>query len=240
MHKSLNIFAAVTVTALALSLAVDPAKAAVINWGSPVTIAGASDVITTGTLHASANFGGSDETVNGVLFKAFSVSGTSTTVGDITLASPALNQYTYVPPATITSPYVDLPLAYRNILSPFAYTDGASQQFTVSGLTLGDYYAIQFWVEDPRGAFGTRTVTVGTQTLDVNTTDVDGGLGQWVQGRFVADATTQSFSVGPGSGGLTYANAMQVRAVPEPSTYAMALAGLACVGYSMLRRRRAR
>jgi hypothetical protein len=29
-------------------------------------------------------------------------------------------------------------------------------------------------------------------------------------------------------------------AVPEPSTYAMALAGLACGGYSMFRRRRAR
>jgi hypothetical protein len=29
-------------------------------------------------------------------------------------------------------------------------------------------------------------------------------------------------------------------AVPEPSTYAMALAGLACGGYSLFRRRRAR
>jgi hypothetical protein len=31
-----------------------------------------------------------------------------------------------------------------------------------------------------------------------------------------------------------------VQAVPEPSTYCMALAGLACGGYSMFRRRRAR
>jgi hypothetical protein len=29
-----------------------------------------------------------------------------------------------------------------------------------------------------------------------------------------------------------------VEAVPEPSTYAMALAGLACGGYSMVRRRK--
>jgi hypothetical protein len=29
-----------------------------------------------------------------------------------------------------------------------------------------------------------------------------------------------------------------VSAVPEPSTYAMALAGLACGGYSMFRRRK--
>jgi hypothetical protein len=31
-----------------------------------------------------------------------------------------------------------------------------------------------------------------------------------------------------------------VQAVPEPSTYCMALAGLACGGYKMFRRRRAR
>jgi hypothetical protein len=57
MHKSLNIFAAVTVTALALALAVEPAKAAVIAWGLPTTISGTLDVDTTGTLFASANFG---------------------------------------------------------------------------------------------------------------------------------------------------------------------------------------
>jgi hypothetical protein len=35
-------------------------------------------------------------------------------------------------------------------------------------------------------------------------------------------------------------NALQLRtvAVPEPSTYAMALAGLACGGYSMFKRRK--
>jgi hypothetical protein len=216
--KTLSRAACVAVGLVAL-LAVEPAKAAMIVWGSPTTISGSSDVSVVGTLHASANFGGSDETVNGVLFKAFSVSGTSTTVGDITLAGPELHQSTYIPPATTTSPYVDLPLEYRNILSPFAFTDGQSQQATVSGLTIGDTYAIQFWVQDPRGVGGgLRTVTVGSQTLDVNTTDADGGLGQWVLGEFIADATTQSFNLAPG--GLqqaTYANAMQVRIVPEPS-----------------------
>jgi hypothetical protein len=41
------------------------------------------------------------------------------------------------------------------------------------------------------------------------------------------------------STGGTYNMEIQV-AVPEPSTYAMALAGLACGGYSLFRRRRAR
>jgi hypothetical protein len=222
MQKSFNIFAAVTVTALALSLAGQPAKASVINWGSATTISGTSDVDTTGTLFASANFGSSSgETVNGVFFNAFPVSGTSTTVGNITLTSSGgLSGFTYSPPATTTAPYGSLPIEYKNILSPFAYTDTLPQQATVSGLTIGETYAIQFWVQDPRAAFGARTVTVGTQTLDVNTTDTEGGLGQWVLGQFTADATTQSFSVGPGPGGptpATYANAMQVRLVPEPT-----------------------
>jgi hypothetical protein len=202
-------------------LAGQPVEAAVINWDSPVTIAGASDVVTAGTLYASANFGpGSNATVNGVVFDAFPVSGTSSTVGNITLTSSALSGFTYSPPSTTTSPYVDLPLDYRNILTPFAYTDIQSQQATVSGLTIGGTYAIQFWVQDPRAEFGARTVTVGSQTLDVNTTDANGGLGQWVLGQFIADATTQSFNVGPGPGGpspATYANAMQVRLVPEPT-----------------------
>jgi len=222
MKKSFNIFAAVTVTALALLLAVEPARAATINWGSPVTISGTLDVDTTGTLFASANFGSSgSETVNGVIFDAFTASGTSTTVGNITLTSSGgLSGFTYSPPATTTAPYGNLPLEYRNILTPFVYTDVQSQQVTVSGLTTGGTYAIQFWVQDPRAEFGARTVTVGSQTLDVNTTDADGGLGQWVLGQFIADATTQSFNVGPGPGGptpATYSNAMQVRLVPEPT-----------------------
>jgi hypothetical protein len=38
--------------------------------------------------------------------------------------------------------------------------------------------------------------------------------------------------------GLSSAAAVELSAVPEPSTYAMALAGLACGGYSMWRRRK--
>ena len=239
MRKSLNIFAAVTVTALALSLAGQPAKASVINWGSATTISGTSDVDTTGTLFASANFGSSSgETVNGVFFNAFPVSGTSTTVGNITLTSSGgLSGFTYSPPATTTAPYGSLPIEYKNILSPFAYTDTLPQQVTVSGLTIGETYAIQFWVQDPRAAFGARTITVGTQTLDVNTTDTEGGLGQWILGQFTADATTQSVSLVPGGPEpATYANAMQVRLVPEPTQMVSVAAFGAALGMWRMRK----
>ena len=54
-------------------------------------------------------------------------------------------------------------------------------------------------------------------------------------------ASTDSRSGGPSSesDGFGFRLASPV-AVPEPSTYAMALAGLACGGYSLFRRRRAR
>jgi hypothetical protein len=233
--------AACAAVGLVALLAVEPAKAAPILWGSANTISGTSDVSVVGTLHASANFGGSDETVNGVLFNAFPVSGNPTTVGNITLSSTgSLLQFTYSAPATTTAPYGDLPTEYKNILSPFAYTDIQSQQVTVSGLTNGSAYAIQFWVQDPRndGFVVGRTVTVGTTTLDVNTTDTLGGLGQWVVGTFTADATTQSFDLIPGgSPAATYANAVQVRLVPEPSTLALAGIGLTALAGLEVRRR---
>lgn len=50
-----------------------------------------------------------------------------------------------------------------------------------------------------------------------------------------ADGTTWQFAQANGSGPLKAT--INASAVPEPSTYAMALAGLACVGFSMWRRR---
>jgi hypothetical protein len=48
------------------------------------------------------------------------------------------------------------------------------------------------------------------------------------------EAVTEIYSVD------SQPSAVEGVVVPEPSTYAMALAGLACGGYSLFRRRRAR
>ncbi|MFM7740995.1 MAG: PEP-CTERM sorting domain-containing protein, partial [Planctomycetota bacterium] len=67
-------------------------------------------------------------------------------------------------------------------------------------------------------------------------------LGQYVIGRFTASGTSQSIdftgSALYGSSTMPAINGFQVRAVPEPATSAMALAGIACGGYSMWRRRK--
>lgn len=166
MHKSLTIFAAVTVTALTLSLAVEPARAAVINWGAAQNITGSSDVVTTGTLHASANFwavgadpGSGNITVNGVQFDGFesartpSVPGpTSLTVGNITLTgtSPQTGNQNLQGQALLGGP-----ASYNNLLNQLAFVYNTNTTGTmgvsVGGLTNGAQYLIQYWVNDSRG-----------------------------------------------------------------------------------------
>lgn len=255
IRRFVTVAATVALSALALSNTPQPALAAVINWGSAQSITGVSDVITTGTLFASANFAGSNTTVNGVTFNAFPITGggTSATVGNIGLVA-AVGTGTGFVPASLTSsspPWVDLPANYQNLLAPTLRLTGPGNQLTVtlSNLFVGGTYSIQYWVNDPRtNATGALVRVGGAVNLDPNTgvsgtsTAAAGGLGQWLAGQFVADATTQSFTVAPTAGSInvTYANAMQVRllAVPEPSTVAVmgAAGGMA----TMLRLRRSR
>ena len=230
----MNIFAAVTVTALTLSLAVEPAKAAVIAWGTPTNIVDQNDVDTTGTLFASANFwqtgadvGSGNITVNGVQFDGFQsatatpASGpTSLTVGNITLTgtSPLTN---YVNLQGFTG--AGGPASYNGLLNQLAFVYNTNTTGTmgvsIGGLTNGAQYLIQFWVNDSRGTapVPTRTTLVDGNSLAVNTTQTSGGIGQYITGTFTADSTTQSFPVIGGVGSVAYANAMQVRIVPEPT-----------------------
>ena len=217
MSKSFNIFAAVTVTALALSSAIDPAKAAVINWGSPVTISGTTDIDTVGTLFQASNFAGSATTVNGVLFDAFNVTNGNGTVGNISITGGG-NITTFGEGGPLTA-YGSLPSAYQELLKT-GIIFGAT--VTIQNLTIGDQYSLQFMANDSRLATASqdRKVSLNTNqvTLDINSTNATGGVGQWVRGTFTADATTQSFTVGSGGGSShAYSNAMQVRIVPEPT-----------------------
>ena len=76
-------------------------------------------------------------------------------------------------------------------------------------------------------------------TLDANTTNTVGGVGQYAIGTFTASGTTQPFILSETGGGFNpLINALQVRAVPEP---ALTLVGFAAVvGGSLLVRRRSR
>ena len=211
-------------------IAMRSADAATITWGSATTISGTTDVNTEGTLFAASSFGSNSVTVNGVTFDAWSPvpSGTAgVTSGNFTLLQPdtgfaILNAF-----GSSAPPFSGLPTEYQNLLSDSIYSFGpGSSTVTVSGLTNGQEYSIQFWANDSRAAIS-ATQTVDGNTLDVNTTNADGGVGQWISGTFTADGTSQNFNVSSGSN--NYYSAIQVRAVPEPSS----LAGLGVVGIGL-------
>jgi hypothetical protein len=253
----------VLVGVILAGLAVPDARAD-ISWGSAQGISDTSDVDTTGTLLYAFRFGNSltgTTTVNGVSFEPFNVTnGASTaTVGSVTLTAVSQSPYIGVMysgdiATSGSNPFAALPASYQSLLSgvvqsvAFDTDPGQPLSIQLGGLTAGTEYLVQWWSSTPdTNLFWKQTVALGSPsvTLDSNTTDVAGGLGQYAAGTFTASGSTFAFTL---EGLQMYAspydwptiNALQVRAVPEPSTYAMALAGLACGGYSMFRRRRTR
>lgn len=228
-----------------------------ITWGTPTTISGTSDVSTSGTLVYAFNFGasallsGSTATVNGVPFAPFAVIGgtTSQSVGSLTIAeSPgALFSSTGT---TNASPFSTLPSSYQFLLQSGAFADEpGTVTITLGGLTGSQDYIVQWWScnapNDP--VFGTTAALSGgsgTVTLDTNVGNSPGQLGQYVIGSFTADGSTATFqlqTIAPASTvGLPLINAIQVRAVPEPSGYGLALVGCGAVCGLVARRRRRR
>jgi len=244
----------VGVAALLGSLAVSvQAALPPIVWGSPQTVSGDSDVDTTGSLVYAFTFGGTSAppstTVNGVSFSPFTIpSGIITSATNISISeSPGIlfgsNSF-----GSVSAPFSGLSSSYQSLLGTGAYADvPATITVTLKGLTSGQQYRLQWWTSDAAlqspiygGSFTNTTATaVNSVTLDANTTNTVGGLGQFAIGTFTASGTSQPFTLAETGGDFNpLINALQVRAVPEPSTVAMALAGLACGGYSMFRRRK--
>ncbi len=226
----LALFAAVLVCPL------PTVSAAVITWGQPHDVmAPIIDVSTTGTLVYAYNVGTSSvaaTTVNGVTFQAagFPASGSTntTTIGSISFTESPGQLYSYATLGSSQAPYSGLAAEYQALLNqggsadlPFTLT------LQVGGLTSGQDYLIQWWTSNASNtsvgvSLAETSGTAGNAvTLDANTADSDGGLGQYVIGTFTADATSQSVAF-DGAGAFLNArplvNAFQVRAVPEPMT----------------------
>ncbi|MBU6222183.1 MAG: hypothetical protein KGR24_05460 [Planctomycetes bacterium] len=247
-----------TIAAIAVAFvgAAEPVSAATIIWGSPTTVAGDSDVDTTGTLVYAYNIGPSGvqaTTINGVVFNAFAFPGqldflNTVTVGSVNFTENPSNLQSYDFPSSAT-PFASLSTAYKTMLSGggTALLDSTITA-TLGGLTAGQSYRLQWWTSDPANSqgvlnetFATTTATSGSSsvTLDSNSTNASGGLGQYVIGTFTADSTTQTFDLNSPSGNTSpLINGFQIRAVavPEPSTCAMATTAALGVAAAALRR----
>jgi hypothetical protein len=141
------------------------------------------------------------------------------------------------PSDSASAPYASLSGNYQDILSgqfyDFLPSGIATLTLQMNDLTDGQAYLAQFWCNESRGIVSVETrtgkISMGAETasVDYNTTNSDGGLGQWATFSFTASGTSQSF-VFEGVSGDYYVpivNAVQLRAVPEPATLGFVAAG---------------
>ena len=224
-----------------LSAQAAPTPAAMISatWGAATTVSGDLDILTTGTLVYAYNFGGTSvagETVNGVSFSPWGVApSTSTqTVGSVTLSETPGRLQPTSSTGSIATPFSSLSTAYQGLLSNAIKADQpATMTLLLGGLTIGQTYSLQLWSSDSSGNNTTVTTVTGTATvnLDANTTDVAGGLGQYVIGTFTASAATMRLTLASSGADNPLIDALQLRtyapaAVPLPATLALLLAAL--------------
>jgi hypothetical protein len=188
------------------------AQNANITCGAPTTISGASDVSVVGTIvgtwASGDDWGGGNRAdyfpVNGVTFAAYG----SGVFGSFINQTGFDARYEYYnSPGTADSNYNYLLQTgeYNN------FNDNNSGSSVLSmtwgGMTPGDTYQLEFWVNDARDGGSvdrTETLTGGTSTSGALSYGfAGGGVGQFILGTFVADGTgTETLTVdGAGGGG---------------------------------------
>jgi hypothetical protein len=208
-----------------------------ITWLTPTTISGASDVSTLGTYFGSwAPNASSSLTVNGVTFQNSSdlpVFGTSfdNSTGTGSFASPGTADSNY-----------------NTLLTSGAFGNNDTP-YTVNwaGMTLGDSYLVEVWVQDGRNSSvnsRAETITGGANTsASLAYGSGSSGPGQFIIGTFVAGTTNETIALNPGGSfsPSSQLNIMQVRDLgveptPEPSTLAVLAAGVGAIVFGLRRK----
>src|SRR5258708_3849488 len=210
------------------------AQNANILWQTPLTISGTSDVNTSGTVVGTwapgDDYWNPDSLpVNGVTFNAYGSGPFNSFV-----SSSGINDHynVYNSPGTADG-------NYNTIAQSAVYSYGSAISMTWGGMTPGDTYLLEFWVQDGRNsatAERSETLTGGANTSAALAfgSGVNGtGPGQYILGTFVADGTgmetlgLNAFG-GPDIGPSAQANLLQLRDItpaPEPSTLAFLTMG---------------
>ncbi len=225
------LFCALTIGALTMA-----AQAANITWQTPQTISGTSDVSLDGALFGTwapgDDWGGTSRSdyypVNGVTFAAYGSGANYSASGS------NMDRYgSYANPNTADANY--------NFLMQTAEFNWNSDPITVSwdSITVGHSYEVEVWANDGRGLGRSETIFAGDNSADLNMSPAAGGPGQYIIGTFVADNTTQSFTLTPDGSYGGQINLLQIRdltAVPEPSEIAMLAMGFGVMLLAFRRR----
>jgi hypothetical protein len=165
--------------------------AATVTWGTPTAITGASDIVTSSlTVVSGANFGietGTTTLVNNgsvvVEFKSLRSGQSATLANGLTVsAASAWGNFGPGPNTDITGDFGDV---LGSNLGIEGEAGPMSADITLSGLTIGTQYQIQFFADSS----GTNDQTI-SGSASMNTLS-----GQFVTGTFIADATTQVLTV---------------------------------------------
>lgn len=218
------------------------AQNANITWNTALTISGASDVNTSGTLYGSwapgddyygdFNSVPANYTVNGVAFNTYGTPGANFNLSG---ASINLDRYNgFANPGTSDTTYNNLlQVAIFNWNNPTPMTLGWNN------MTVGNTYLVELWLNDGRsGQSGSSTFTGGTSTSD-SVFIGNGAPGQYITGTFVADGSgSENITIAPG----IMINLVQVRditPVPEPATIGLAGIGACAMFYGFRRKNRA-
>lgn len=201
-----------------------------VSWSTPTDISEPSDVQTVGSLVLARNVmssgatSGQQVTLNGVVF----AEARSTTYGGVGEEFYELSSgYEFgLGHGASASPFSDLDADYQTLLNTATYRAGAvahlrNFQLTFNSLTIGDTYDVQFWVNGSNQLSGHyhgpndyRTVITtpsGNVALDPNSTNAEGGVGQWVTATFIANEPGITFEFTAEDGGTPMLNAFQLR-----------------------------
>lgn len=162
---------------------------------------------------------------------------------DITFAGSDANLDTSSMAFAFNGFHANLGAGNNNISRTGVYSTSGPATVSISNLTVGHTYRIQAFVYDGRGGQSGRTLEIDGQAAVSHATGISNvtwGDGSLNTGTFVADATSQDFTVevfnvnATSAGGQLNAILLHKTAVPEPTS----LLALAFGGLLALRRRR--
>lgn len=231
---------------LAIASFTGSADAAVVDSWTYQTLTSADSIAPTAgqTLVAAFNKGGSAGTLGGVSFVAAGA-GAFTTSNGITVAFSA--------PGVAWGTAASGAFPSNSVLNTFEYTSQSNGTLEFSGLTIGQSYVFEFIIADTRaGPDGRQSQIVGST---VNGATITGSSSLYryayvgedkyalISAAFTADSAKAAFTCQNfNSTGVTQGaqiNAIQILAVPEPSTYGLMGAGALAAVTAVRRRRKA-